>query len=129
MIMILLNFTHPLTPSQLQGVESLFGEKREICPDIPIQFDLNRFFKTQIRTLTAHLPVTPRQWLMRIFLINLPSLASIAALLLADLQGWMGYFPAILHLRSAESPTPPRFEVAELIDWQSIRDSVREQCT
>jgi hypothetical protein len=125
--MILLNFTHPLTPSQLQQVEALSRQKIEICLDIPVQFDPNQSFKAQIQTLVANLPVTPRQWQVEVFLINLPSLAPISALLLADFHGRMGYFPTILRLRTVGSMVPIRFEIAELIDLQSIRDSAREQ--
>ena len=125
--MILLNFAHPLTPSQLQEIEALSGQKIETFLDIPVQFDLNQSFKAQIQTLVANLPVTPRQWQSELFLISLPSLTPIAALLLADLHGRMGYFPTILRLRPVESTVPTRFEVAELIDMQSIRDSAREQ--
>lgn len=55
----------------------------------------------------------------------LPSLNFIAAVLLAELHGRMGYFPTIVRLRPVADATPRRFEVAELIDLQSVRDVAR----
>jgi hypothetical protein len=60
-------------------------------------------------------------------LVNLPSLNTIAALLLAELHGRMGYFPPVLRLRPVSGVTPPRFEAAEIINLQEIRDSARKQ--
>jgi hypothetical protein len=39
----------------------------------------------------------------------------------------MGYFPTIIRLRPVANATPPRFEVAELINLQAVRDRAREQ--
>jgi len=57
--------------------------------------------------------------------LNLPSLNFIAALLLAELHGRMGYFPPILRLRPAEGSVPPRYAVAEILNLQALRDAAR----
>ncbi|MCS7301391.1 MAG: CRISPR-associated protein Csx15 [Fimbriimonadales bacterium] len=51
----------------------------------------------------------------------------IAATLLAELHGRMGYFPPVLRLRPVEGAVPPRFEVAEILNLQQIRDTARSQ--
>ena len=58
-------------------------------------------------------------------LVNLPSLNFIAALLLAELHGRMGYFPPVLRLRPAPGSLPPQYEVAEILNLQNVRDSAR----
>jgi hypothetical protein len=51
----------------------------------------------------------------------------IAVTLLAELHGRMGYFPAMLRLRPVTGSTPPRFEVAEIINLQTVRDRARSR--
>ena len=60
-------------------------------------------------------------------LVNLPSLNFIAALLLAELHGRMGYFPPVLRLRPEPGSLPPQYEVAEILNLQSVRDGARRK--
>jgi len=45
--------------------------------------------------------------------------------LLAELHGRMGYFPPIVRLRPVPNALPPRFEVAEIINLQAVREAAR----
>jgi len=60
-------------------------------------------------------------------LVVLPSLNFIAAALLAELHGRMGYFPPIVRTRPVADVLPRRYEVAEILDLQSIREQARKQ--
>ena len=44
---------------------------------------------------------------------------------LAELHGRMGYFPASGRRRPLAGSLPPRFEVAEIINLQAVRDQAR----
>jgi hypothetical protein len=55
----------------------------------------------------------------------MPSLSIIAATLLAELHGRMGYFPTVVRMRPVAGSTPPRFEVAEIVNLQDVRDEAR----
>jgi hypothetical protein len=57
--------------------------------------------------------------------VVLPSLNFIAALLLAELHGRMGYFPPVVRTRPVEGSLPRRFEVAEILDLQGRRETAR----
>jgi hypothetical protein len=59
--------------------------------------------------------------------VNPPGLAPATAALLAELHGRMGYFPSILRLRPVSGTTPTRYEVAEIINLQALRDAARLQ--
>jgi hypothetical protein len=48
---------------------------------------------------------------------------------LAELHGRMGYFPPVLRLRPVEQALPPRYELAEVINLQAVRDSARKERT
>jgi hypothetical protein len=37
----------------------------------------------------------------------------------------MGYWPAVIRLQPLAGSTPPRFEVAEVINLQAVRDATR----
>ncbi len=45
--------------------------------------------------------------------------------LLAELHGRMGYFPAIVRIRPVVDSLPPRYEVAEIINLQNVRETAR----
>ena len=71
------------------------------------------------------LGLTPQEWQGGDFLVNPPAYNFAAVTLLAELHGRMGYFPAIIRIRPAAGSTPPRFETAEIINLQNVRDSAR----
>jgi len=125
--MLLLNFSHPLTEVQLVRIRELAGRDPERVLAVPTQFDHARPFAEQVRELLATVPLTPEQWQTTPLLVNPPSLAAIAAVLLSELHGRCGYFPTIVRLRPMAGTTPPQFEVAELINLQALRDAARTQ--
>ncbi len=125
--MILLNFSHPLTPAQLDQVQALLGNPDEALrvAELPVQFDVQQPFERQLHDLLARLPLSSAELQGEPILLNLPALNYIAAMLLAELHGRMGYFPAMLRLRPVAGSTPPRFEAAEIINLQTIRETAR----
>jgi hypothetical protein len=123
--MILLNFSHPLTPAQRAQIDALAGEPISRVLDAPTQFDEQQPFASQLAALLAAIDLTPAQWQGEPILLILPSLNFIAALLLAELHGRMGYFPAIVRTRPVADSVPRRYEVAELLNLQAVRDQAR----
>jgi hypothetical protein len=125
--MIVLNFSHPLSPEQIAQIEALAGQAVERVIELPVQFDPQQPFAPQLQALMAQLDLQPAAWQTAALLINLPSLNVIAALLLAELHGRMGYFPAVLRLRPVQDSLPPRFEAAEILNLQAVRDQARRK--
>lgn len=123
--MILLNYSHPLTPDQLQQVERLSGQAVTQVIALPVQFDNDRPFLPQLEELMQALPLGPEELQTAPILINPPALNVITGLVLAALHGRMGYFPPILRLRPSET-LPPRYEAAEILNLQSLRDNARK---
>jgi hypothetical protein len=123
--MILLNFSHPLTRGQIEQIETLSGQTLEQQIDLAVQFDADQPFLPQLRALSAKLPLSAEALQTQPILVNLPSLNFIAGLILAELHGRMGYFPPVLRLRPLSGSLPPRYEVAEILNLQAVRDSAR----
>lgn len=123
--MILLNFTHPLSQSQLQQLQSVMGEKIDRTIHIPVQFEHERSFVEQVRELADAAGLSPEEWQSAPILIIPPALNFIAVTLLAELHGRMGYFPPIVRMRPVHETLPPRYEVAEVINLQAVRDAAR----
>ena len=92
---------------------------------LAVQFDAEQPFLPQLQALVARIPLSPVELQTAPLLVVLPALNFIAALLLAELHGRMGYFPAILRIRPVAGSTPPRFEVAEILNLQAVRDAAR----
>lgn len=125
--MILLNFSHPLTPEHLETIEALTRNPVAQVVDLSIHFDHSQPFQPQLHKVLEVVTLSPQEWQTAGILVNLPSFNYIAAMTLAELHGRMGYFPPILRLRPVEGAIPPRFEVAEVVNLQSLRDSARKE--
>ena len=125
--MFLLNFSHRLTPPQLDQLETLTGTGLERVISVSAQFDTEQPFVPQVAAMLTSVPLTDEQWQGLPLLIVPPALNFITAVLLAELHGRMGHFPAIVRLRPVKDSTPPRFEVAEVINLQAVREAGRQQ--
>lgn len=123
--MLILNYSHPLTPDQLAQVATLTGAAVDDVRDIPAQFDLDTPFVQHALTLAEAAGLTAAQWQTTPLLVVLPALNFAAAALLAELHGRMGYFPPVVRLRPVKDALPPRYEVAEVINLQAIRETAR----
>jgi hypothetical protein len=126
-LMILLNFSHPITPEQIAAIEALTKNRVAQVVDLPIHFDHSQPFQPQLQKVLETVTLSPQEWQTAGILVNLPSFNYIAAMTLAELHGRMGYFPPILRLRPVEGAIPPRFEVAEIINLQALRDAARKE--
>ena len=125
--MIVLNFGHPLTASQIEQIEVLAGQKVGRVTEINSQIDPQQPLGPQVVALADQAGLSPPQWQTDPLLINPPSLNFLAVTLLAELHGRMGYFPACLRLRPIPESMPPGFEVAEILNLQAIRDAARQR--
>lgn len=123
--MLLLNFSHPITPAQQAQIEALAGTPLTRILALMPQFDEQQPFGPQLADLLAQIDLTPAQWQSEPLLVVLPSLNFIAAGLLAELHGRMGYFPALVRTRPVANATPRRYEVAEILDLQILRENAR----
>jgi len=122
--MILLNFSHPLTPDHLAAVAALTGGDDITVRDIPVHFDLEQPFVPQVVALADACDLSAIEWQTTTILLNLPSLNTIAAALLAELHGRMGYFAPVVQLRPVEGVVR-RYDVGEVLDLQGLRDRAR----
>ena len=124
---ILLNFSHPLTPAHLQQIESLLGRPVERVTEVNAQIDPQQPLFPQVVAMADRAGLTTEEWQTLPLLVNLPSLNYSAAALLAELHGRCGYFPAVLRLRPVPGSLPPSFEVAEIMNLQALREEARER--
>lgn len=125
--MILLNFSHPLTEAQRAQIEGLTGTPISRVIARNPQFDEQQPFASQLADLCAQIDLTPEEWQGEPILLVLPSLNFIAAALLAELHGRMGYFPPVVRTRPVVGKVPRQYEVAEILDLQALREQARKQ--
>ncbi len=123
--MIVLNFSHPLTPEHIQQLEALTGQRVERVVEIPTHLDTGRPFGPQVAELADRAGLTSAEWQTLPILVVPPALNFAAVLLVAELHGRMGYFPPCVRLRPMEGALPPRYEVAEVLDLQGQREDAR----
>ncbi len=125
--MLLLNFSHPIPPEQLALIAELAGQPIDTVLTFPTQFDPSVPFVPQVEMLIDQIPLTPEQWQTAPIVVNLPALNYIAATVLAEMHGRMGYFPPAVRLRPVEGALPPRYEVGEIINLQNVRENARKK--
>lgn len=123
--MIILNYAHPITAAQQEQIIALTGQHIDRLLDIPCQIDQQQPLLPQIIAMADAAGLSPQQWQSEAILVNLPALNFSAAALLAELHGRMGYFPPVLRIRPIAGALPPRYEVAEILNLQVLRDEAR----
>lgn len=122
--MLILNFTHPLTSEHTAQIEALAGITIDETRAIPVQIDQAQPLAAQIRALVDAVELTSEEWQTRPLLINPPGYSPAAFVLLAELHGRIGHFPALIRLRPKAGPVPA-YEVAELLNLQAVREAAR----
>ena len=125
--MIIVNFAHPLTASQRADIERIIARAIERIISATTHFDNAQLFAPQARAAVGAIELSNAEWQTLPLLVVLPSLSAIAALVLAEIHGRTGYFPAIVRLRPAQDSTPPQFEVAEIINLNQVREAARNE--
>jgi len=125
--MILLNFAHPVTEEQKQQIEALTGRPLERVVEVRSQIDPQQPLVPQVVALADQAGLSLAEWQTLSLLVNPPALNFSAVTLLAELHGRCGYFPAHLRMRPVQGALPPRYEVAEIIDLQAMRDEARRK--
>lgn len=125
--LVIVNFAHPLTEAQRAQVEAVAGQPVARVLDVPAHVDVEQEMEPQVVALVDQVGLSVEEWQTLPLLVNAPGLAPLTAVLLAELHGRMGYFPALLRIRPVAGAVPPRYEVAELLDLQAVRDQARGQ--
>jgi hypothetical protein len=122
--MLILNFTHSLTDEHKAQIESLASEAIDEVRTIPVQIDQDEPLEPQVRAFVDTVQLSPEEWQTCSLLINPPGYAPAAFVLLAELHGRIGHFPSLIRLRP-KSGAVTSYEVAELLNLQTIRDTAR----
>jgi hypothetical protein len=123
--MFILNFTHPLTEQQRTQIEALTGEVIKEVRTIPVQIKQEEALEPQVRAIVDAVGLTTEEWQTAPLLINPPGYAPAAFVLLAELHGRIGHFPALVRLRPKQGATITAYEVAEVLNLQAIRERAR----
>jgi len=123
--LIFLNFTHRLTPAQLRQIEAIAGGPIERTIEVSAHFDVARPFAEQAVGLVDSAGLTPEDWETLPLVVNLPALSVIAGLVVAEIHGRSGHFPAILRLRPLVGSPVQAYEAAEILNLQQVRDLAR----
>jgi hypothetical protein len=124
--MLILNFTHPLTDEQRAQIEALASTPIEEVRTIRVQINQEEPLEPQITAIVDATGLSSEEWQTRPLLINPPGYAPAAFVLLAELHGRIGHFPALLRLRP-RGRALTSYEVAEVLNLQTIREAARNR--
>ena len=124
--MLILNFTHSLTPEQRSQIESLAHAPITQVRTIPVQIDQAEPIEPQITSIMNSISLSSEEWQTLPLLINPPGYAPAAFVLLAELHGRIGHFPTLIRMRPKPGPVTS-YEVAELLNLQTVREAARKR--
>jgi hypothetical protein len=123
--MTVLDFGHPLTDAQKVMLEKQTGLTVERVLMVDTQIDIGAPLAPQVSAWLDGVPLSAVEWQTEPIIIVLPSLNYSTAVLLAEIHGRTGHFPTIMRLRPAPDSLVPRFDVAEIISLQNVREEAR----
>lgn len=106
-----------MTPAEITLIN--FAHPVDVWSDAPLS--------KQITHMVDALALSPQAWQTLPILVNPPSLNHAAILLMAELHGRMGRFPACLRIRPVKDAIPRCYEVAEIASLQMVRDEARKK--
>lgn len=124
--MLLLNFSHPLTPPQRARLEEITAQEISRVIEVKTQIDTANALAPQIVALADACALSPEEWQSQPILVVPPSLNFVAVALYAELHGRMGYFPAMVRTRPVADALPPQYEIAEIVNLQAMREQARK---
>ena len=123
---IIFNFSHALTGDQITQIQSQVKDQiNEII--IPIHFNQDKSFLQQVGKQIDYKMIVKYARRQNGLLIIPPALGVITCLLLAKLHGLLGYFPSIVRLRPVDQGLFQDYQVAEIINLQTLRDQSRKK--
>jgi hypothetical protein len=125
-MILVLNFSHPLTATQCEELSSEPGIEIEVRT-VQVQIDNEHSLVEQVTTIADATKLSAEEWQTLPLVVNPPGYAPVAMALLAELHGRMGHFPTLLRLRPVADSTPTTYEVTELLNLQAIRDEARRR--
>ena len=123
-MILVLNFSHPFTATQLEQLASQLGTEAEIRT-VPVQIDNEYSLAEQVTKIADATNLSSEEWQTRPLAVNPPVYAAAAVALLAEIHGRMGHFPTLVRIRPVVDSTPTAYEVAELLNLQAVRDEAR----
>jgi hypothetical protein len=121
---VILNFGHPFTETQLAEMTEHLDQGYEV-QDIRMQIDRKRPLVDLIKEIVDGIGLTSEEWQTHPLVMNPPGLAPLALGLIAEIHGRCGYFLPMVHIRPVDGAMPPRYEVAEIVNLQSLREEAR----
>ena len=128
--MLILNFTHPITPDQRAQIEALASTHISDIRTIPVRINHDASLADQITDIINSIGLSSQEWQSLPLLINLPGYTPAAFVLLAQLHGRIGHFPTFILLRpkhevKTKHGARTTYEVVELLNLQHVRETAR----
>lgn len=123
--MFVVNFSHSLTDAQQQSIGEMLGYgagdwwERLNVRQVRFHANIHEPFAPQVPAVVDRVGLSPEQWRNSEIVVVLPSISTLAALVLVELKKRCGYFPSVVRIKKASPITEPAtYVVAEIIELE-----------
>ncbi len=125
--MYVINFNKKQVRRHTEQIKRVLQKDFELR-EIPAHIDLAQPIDVQVVALVDLCGLTPTEWQTQPIVVILPDDSAVAAAILAELHGRMGYFPSILLVGYAPDGGQNEehtFTIYGVLGLQTIRDEAR----
>lgn len=124
--MVIVNFSHSLSLEQIDWLEQQVGKKAERVISVLLREtpDSTAEMAKIATEMVNRAGLSPQEWQSLPILIVLPDNVPLAAFLVAELHGRMGYFPVCVYFQAANN-IPSSCESIVVMNLQEQRNSAR----
>ncbi len=118
-MVLVLNFSHPVTPEQEKQISALIKEDVEVV-EIEVQLNLESSLASQLAVIVDQAVTSVRSNPTMGVLMILPGLPEAAAGITIGLASRLGFCPRVIRRMRKGTVVPPVWEVAEILDWSWV---------
>ncbi len=130
--MLIINFSHPITPQQLEQISDRLNVRKDKITvfEVPSQVDLDQPILPQVRQMMRRVESRfygEEVWTREDVLIVPPALNRSAIALAGELALRYSQLGSFLFFKPVPGSTPPRYEFAELLSWEQEQEQQEEE--
>ncbi|KAF0208377.1 MAG: hypothetical protein FD171_860 [Actinobacteria bacterium] len=124
-ILHIVNFGHALTPAVVDEIVEAAGCEGFSLHEVEFAANLSELLEPQVVAAIDATNIDPGDWPRLNLVVGLPTHAPLTAVVLAELHGRLGHFPAIVRFAPDDGALVRNYRLAEVLNLEAMRSRAR----